>query len=341
MSVVGAFGQSQSKNNTVTKETIKMEKMHEIYFAGGCFWGTEHFMKQIKGVISTEVGYANATVEAPTYQQVCSGNTGAAEAVKVVFDPKEVELCLLINLFFKTIDPTTLNQQGNDVGTQYRTGIYYTDKSDLKLLKTVMGRLATDYSKPLVVEVLPLLNFYTAETYHQDYLQSNPKGYCHIDPALFKVAREANVKPVYSKLDDDVLRAHLSDQQYAVTQKNATEPAFENAYWDEYRKGIYVDVTNGEPLFLSTDKFQSDCGWPSFSKPINCYALEEKVDTTHGMQRLEIRSKTGDSHLGHLFTDGPADKGGLRYCINSASLRFIPVEKMEKAGYGNYIYLIK
>ena len=166
-------------------------------------------------------------------------------------------------------------------------------------------------------------------------------GYCHINPKLFELARKANARPVYAKPDDVTLKNKLSDIQYAVTQKNATEPAFRNEYWNEHREGIYVDITTGEPLFVSTDKFDSDCGWPSFSKPIQKELIAEKKDTTHGMIRTEVRSKTGDAHLGHVFTDGPKDKGGLRYCINSASLRFIPKEKMKEEGYGEYLPLIK
>ena len=162
----------------------------------------------------------------------------------------------------------------------------------------------------------------------------NPGGYCHINPALFEMARKANAPKTatYQKPDDATLRKKLSAEQYAVTQKNATEPAFHNEFWNEHRPGIYVDITTGEPLFVSTDKFDSGCGWPSFSKPIQKELIAEKKDTTHGMIRTEVRSKTGDAHLGHVFTDGPKDKGGLRYCINSASLRFIPKEKMKEEG---------
>lgn len=315
----------------------------EIYFAGGCFWGTEHFLKQIKGVESTQVGYANSKVANPSYEQVCSGKTNAAETVKVVYHPEEVDLRLLIDLYFQTIDPTSLNRQGNDRGTQYRTGIYYTNIDDVAVIHQAVRELETKYNNPIVVEVKPLENFYPAELYHQDYLEKNPTGYCHINPALFEMAREANApkNKSYQKPDDATLREKLSAEQYAVTQKSATEPAFRNEYWDEHRPGIYVDVTTGEPLFVSTDKFDSGCGWPSFSKPIKKELIEEKKDTSHGMLRTEVRSKTGDAHLGHVFTDGPKDKGGLRYCINSASLRFVPKEKMEEEGYGEYLSLIK
>lgn len=320
-----------------------MKKQAEIYFAGGCFWGTEHFLKQIRGVENTQVGYANSRVANPSYEQVCTGETNAAEAVKVVYDAEVVKLNLLLELYFQTIDPTSMNRQGNDRGSQYRTGIYYTDEADLPVVKAALQKLATRYTAPVVVEVERLKNFYPAEEYHQDYLDKNPTGYCHINPALFALAKKANapVAKTYKKPDDAILRRTLTAEQYAVTQQNATERAFRNEYWDEHRPGIYVDITTGEPLFVSTDKFDSGCGWPSFSKPIDKKLIEEKKDTSHGMIRTEVRSKTGDAHLGHVFTDGPADRGGLRYCINSASLRFIPKEKMQEEGYGEYLYLVK
>ena len=320
-----------------------MKNQAEIYLAGGCFWGTEHFLKQIRGVESTQVGYANSNVANPSYEQVCSGKTNAAETVKVVYNPEEVSLDLLLNLYFQTIDPTSLNRQGNDRGTQYRTGIYYISQADISAINKAIQVLSTQYQKPIAIEVKPLTNFYPAEIYHQDYLDKNPNGYCHINPALFEMARKANASKTknYQKPDDATLRKKLSAEQYAVTQKNATEPAFHNEFWNEHRPGIYVDITTGEPLFVSTDKFDSGCGLPSFSKPIQKELIAEKKDTTHGMIRTEVRSKTGDAHLGHVFTDGPKEKGGLRYCINSASLRFIPKEKMKEEGYEEYLSLIK
>lgn len=337
--------QRVQSNNLKKQENNKMKNQSEIYFAGGCFWGTEHFLKQIKGVEKTQVGYANGNIANPTYEQVCNGNTNFAETVKVTYDPQEVELPLLINLYFKTIDPTSINRQGNDRGSQYRTGIYYTDEADLPTIQSTIQALAKNYPKPLAVEVKPLSNFYKAEDYHQDYLDKHPGGYCHIDPALFELAKKANTtkavsKPNYKKPDDATLRATLTNEQYAVTQKNATEPSFRNEYWNEKRPGIYVDITTGEPLFISADKFDSGCGWPSFTKPIEKSLIKENIDTSHGMTRVEVRSKTGNAHLGHVFTDGPADKGGLRYCINSASLRFIPKEKMKEEGYGEYLNLL-
>jgi len=314
-----------------------------LYFAGGCFWGTEHFFKQIRGVISTEVGYANGTLQhAPSYEEVCSGNTGFAETVKIVYNPQVVDLKLLLELYFKTIDPTSLNKQGNDVGDQYRTGIYYTDAGVKTTIDEAIAALAKNYKKPIVVEVSPLKNFYQAEEYHQDYLDKNPRGYCHIPTKLFEVARKANPEPIkFKKPTEAELRSRLTKEQYAVTQQNATETPFANEYWDEQREGIYVDITTGEPLFSSLDKFQSGCGWPSFAKPIDKKLIAEKEDKSYHMIRTEVRSKLGDAHLGHVFDDGPKQLGGLRYCINSASLRFIPKEDMQKEGYGEYLVLFK
>lgn len=335
----------KTAENTRENENVMDNKnVKEIYFAGGCFWGTEHFFQQVRGVTGTEVGYANGNTKNPTYEEVVSHTTGFAETVKVKYDPEQVDVKLLIDLYFKTIDPTSIDKQGNDRGNQYRTGIYTTDKETQAIVKSEVEKLARNYSKPVVVETVALKNFYKAEDYHQDYLDKNPGGYCHIEPGLFEMARNANPLPkketTYQKLDKKVLKDKLTSEQYNVTQENGTEMPFKNEYWDETREGIYVDITTGEPLFISTDKFESGCGWPSFSKPITKKLVEEKLDKTAGMTRVEVRSKTGDAHLGHVFNDGPEEKGGLRYCINSASLKFVPKAEMKAKGYGEYIALL-
>lgn len=314
----------------------------EIYFAGGCFWGTEHFFKQIRGVISTEVGYANGKTSNPSYDEVSTETTEFAETVKVLYNPSEISLKKLIDLYFKTIDPTSKNKQGNDMGTRYRTGIYFSDPNDEKIVNQEINELAKKYIKPILIEHQILKNFYNAEDYHQDYLDKNPGGYCHIDPQLFEMAKHANPLPkkTFKKPDNKKLKTNLTTLQYDVTQKNATEMPFQNEYWNEFREGIYVDITTGEPLFVSTDKFESGCGWPSFSKPITKNIIEEITDKSHGMIRTEVRSKLGDAHLGHVFDDGPIEKGGLRYCINSASLKFIPKQEMQSEGYGDYLSLL-
>ena len=350
----------QTTEYSITKN--KNMDIRTIYLAGGCFWGTEHFLGLVHGVQSTEVGYANSRVPNPSYREVCTGKTGAAETVKVEYDAAEVSLPFLLSLYYQTIDPTSLNKQGNDRGTQYRTGIYYTEPSQLPLIEKSLAELQAHYSKPLAIEVGPIENFYPAEEYHQDYLDKNPGGYCHINPGLFKLAKEVRdttlmnkeaaqsvsqempaeaPKKVYTKPSDAELRKKLTPLQYEVTQNAATERPYSNEYDREFRPGIYVDIVTGEPLFLSTDKYESGCGWPAFSKPISQDVVKGYRDLSHGMNRIEVRSANGDSHLGHVFNDGPADKGGLRYCINSASLKFIPLADMQKEGYGELIPLVK
>lgn len=332
---------SQTKQNN--KQTKQSMTTKTIYLAGGCFWGTEHFVKQIRGVEATQVGYANGTKDKPTYQEVCTGQTGHAETVEVIYNPAVLDLRLLLDLYFLTIDPTSLNRQGGDRGTQYRTGIYYTDEKDLPLIQTALKDLQAKHQLPIRVECEPLKAFYSAEDYHQDYLEANPNGYCHVSLDLFDLARRANPEPKsrsYTKPSDAELRQRLTPLQYEVTQRSATESPYTGAYWQEKREGIYVDITTGEPLFVSTDKYDSGCGWPSFTKPIKRGIIKEVLDRSHGMTRVEVRSKLGDAHLGHVFNDGPADRGGLRYCINSAALRFVPKEDMAAEGYAEYLPLL-
>jgi len=313
--------------------------MAEIYLAGGCFWGMEKYIASIQGVQSTQVGYANGRTVNPTYEEVCHNNTGHAETVRVVYDPAIVPLDFLLQIYYEAIDPVSVNRQGGDTGTQYRTGIYYLRKEDRPVIQQSIAQLQKRYEKPIVIEVKPLENFSAAENYHQDYLDKNPGGYCHIGKDKFKKAAEAVINPVkYPTPDSENLRRNLTPTQYEVTQNSATEPPFQNEFWESFRSGIYVDITTGEPLFASTDKFESGCGWPSFSKPIDPNVVRERTDATHGMLRSEVRSRVGNAHLGHVFDDGPKESGGLRYCINSASLRFVPKENMEQEGYG---YLLK
>ncbi len=309
-----------------------------IYLAGGCFWGTDHLFSLVPGVMETEVGYANSRVANPTYKEVCSGLTDAAEAVKVVYDDEKVSLTDLLKLYFKSIDPLSVDRQGNDVGRQYRTGIYYTDPADAPVVEAQVATVQRRHKQPLAVEYGELRNFYPAEDYHQDYLYKNENGYCHVDPALFKEARELKPKEKVSK---EELRKRLTPLQWEVTQNAATERPFVNEYDEEFRKGIYVDITDGTPLFVSSNKYNSGCGWPAFTRPIEDNLIDESLDTSYGRVRTEVKSASSGAHLGHVFNDGPAEEGGLRYCINSASLRFIPIEKMEEEGYGKYIPLVK
>ncbi len=316
-----------------------MEK--ELYLAGGCFWGTEHYLGNVPGVRSTAVGYANGRTAFPSYEEVCRHGTGHAETVKVVYDDAVVGLPFLLSLYYGIIDPVSVNRQGGDTGTQYRTGIYFTDPGDEAVIRTSIAALQKKYREPIAIEVGPLANYYPAEEYHQKYLVKNPGGYCHIPSFKFDEARmAADPAKVYAPPSREALKARLTPTQFAVTQESATEPPFRNAYFDEFREGIYVDVTTGEPLFLSCDKFESGCGWPSFSRPIDKKRLTERDDRAIGMLRTEVRSAAGNAHLGHVFPDGPAESGGLRYCINSAALRFIPKEEMEREGYGAFLSLL-
>lgn len=321
---------------------------NEIYLAGGCFWGLEKYLSLIPGVISTEVGYANGKTQSPSYEDVCHRNTGHAETVKISYDPIKISLSFLLTQFFDVIDPTSINRQGNDVGTQYRSGIYYIDGHDKPVILESIRLLQEKYKNPIAIEVTELQQYYTAEEYHQKYLDYNPGGYCHIGKDKFAKAEKAVENkyveektmesiPLIEKKSKEDLKKILTPTQFEVTQNSDTEPPFRNEYHDLFREGVYVDITSGEPLFVSTDKFDSGCGWPSFSRPIKDELIVEKVDNSLFRKRVEVRSKLADAHLGHVFTDGPKEMGGLRYCINSASLRFIPKEDMERLGYGEWL----
>lgn len=308
--------------------------MKTIYLAGGCFWGVGEYFSRIPGVNQVSVGYANGHVEHPTYEAVCKGNTGHSETVQVQYNPARVSLKTLLRQYFKIIDPTAVNRQGNDFGTQYRTGIYYTDAPDKDLILSMMRDEQKKYRCPLATECLPLQSFYPAEEYHQAYLKKNPNGYCHIS---FDTLADLTVKKTsYHRPEMKELKQRLTLEQFEVTQNAATERPFTGAYWDRNEPGLYVDIVTGEPLFTSTDKFDSGCGWPSFTKPVSKEAVTEHDDDSFGLLRTEVKSKIGRSHLGRVFTDGPKEKGGLRYCINSAALRFIPYAELETEGYGEY-----
>ena len=287
-------------------------KQQIIYLAGGCFWGVESFISRLKGVNNTEVGYANGCDLAPTYEKVCTGKTGHAETVKVTYNPEIISLHEILENFYRIIDPYSLNRQGNDVGTQYRTGIYWQEDSQKMDVLRFLAEKQKNSQKKIAVEAKSIHTFYPAEEYHQKYLEKNPQGYCHVDLNLI----------------DDKEFDHLSDEEYKITQLAMTEAPFSGKYDDFFEEGIYVDVVNGEVLFSSDDKFDSGCGWPAFSKPVSEDVITKHRDFSHGATRIEVRSKKANSHLGHVFNDGPG--GSKRYCINSAALKFIPKDEVEE-----------
>ena len=335
-SVSAALMSDHLPSNPNNQLEFDTDNLKDIYLAGGCFWGLEAYLTRISGVYDATVGYANGQTENPSYEDLIYRDSGHAETVHLRYDPNLVSLETIISYYFKVIDPTSLNKQGNDRGTQYRTGIYFTDEKEEAVIMGLIDKEQMDYKDDIVVEVQTLTHYYLAEEYHQDYLEKNPNGYCHIDINVVTEEVSNYVKP-----SDSVLKEELTDLQYKVTQEGGTEKPFDNEYWDHKEKGIYVDVVTGEPLFSSKDKYDSGTGWPSFTKPIEESSIMEVEDKTLGMNRTEVKSLTGDTHLGHLFDDGPKDEGGLRYCVNSASLRFVPYEDMEEMGYGHLLYLFE
>lgn len=333
---------SKKGNNKMKDYDISASKV--IYLAGGCFWGLEAYMQKLNGVEDAISGYANGKTENPSYYDLKT--SGHAETVKVVYNPDIISLEDILAHYLRVVNPVSVNKQGNDVGTQYRTGIYYTDEADKSIIDSVLAKEQTKHDKPIAIEVEPLKQFYDAEEYHQDYLEKNPGGYCHIDLSLADKPLDKDEAPVidssrYIKPSDEELKKNLTDIQYDVTQNSATERAFSHEYHDSFKRGIYVDITTKEPLFSSTDKFESGCGWPSFSKPISKDVVKYFEDNSHFMHRTEVRSRSGDAHLGHVFNDGPKELGGQRYCINGASLEFIPYDEMDEKGYGYLKYLVK
>lgn len=338
-----ASSETGSPQSEPEQEVMNMENTENvIYLAGGCFWGIEQLMQSIPGVIDAQSGYANGSGEAEAnYPTVSTGKTGFRETVRVEYDPEQVSLDALLLAYFYVIDPTVENRQGNDVGTQYQTGVYYTNGKAKETVERI-AEIERSRSRQFKVEIGPLVNFYPAEEYHQDYLEKNPNGYCHIPLAEMKLFSSLRIDPGdYQKPAAEAIRDKLTSEQYRVTQQNGTEHPFANEFWDQFEKGIYVDVVTGEPLFSTTDKFESGCGWPAFSKPIEEPAVVELPDDSHGMHRTEVRSRSGDSHLGHVFTGDPESPNGVRYCINSASLRFVPYAKMEAEGYGYLLDLFE
>ncbi|MCG7406227.1 peptide-methionine (S)-S-oxide reductase MsrA [Paenibacillus sp. ACRRX] len=312
-------------------------QLEKATFAGGCFWCMVTPFEQLPGIYGIVSGYTGGHTDQPTYKEVCSETTGHAEAVQITFDPQVFPYKALLDIFWQQIDPTDEGGQFYDRGSSYRSGIFYHNEEQRSLAEQSKRELDASgrFDQPIKTEIVPAKEFFPAEEYHQDY---HKKNYAHYKRYRTGSGRDAFMAKHWGVSAEQKagLKEKLTSMQYHVTQNSGTEPPFQNEMWNHKEEGIYVDIVSGEPLFSSKDKYDSGCGWPSFTKPLRPFHVEEKLDVSHGMVRTEVRSRFADSHLGHVFDDGPGPEG-LRYCINSASLRFIPVSKLKEAGYEQFL----